>query len=371
MTRASCTRCAWNAFLLPLALAAAACGRGAPGEAVPARKTISVAVVQPERADIVRRISLPGSAQAWEQVMVYVKVGGYLRAIHVDRGDTVRTGQLIAEIEIPELADEVAQQEATVAEVESALAMARDHYTRLSMVKTENPDAVTPAEIEAAASQRQSAEARVRMARAAYERSRSMQAYTQITAPISGVVGQRFADQGSLVQAAASSPLVSLYSIDRLRVIVDVPELDALGVSVGNGATIQFDALPNRTFEGRVGRFSGALDSSTRTLRVEIDLANPHREILPGLFGHVRLDLETHKDVLTIPAAALVMEKQKRSVFVVGGESARKVNVRTGADDGIRVEVLEGLSGAESVVVEGWRSLSDGAPVTVAKGAGS
>ncbi len=347
-----------------------ACSRGEGAKAAPRVRPIEVVTVAPARADLVRRITLPGSAQAWEQVMVHAKVAGYLRAIHVDRGDAVQAGQAIAELELPELDEDVAQHGAAVSEAESALAIARDHESRLAAVKAAHPEAVTPAEMETAAAHRAAVEARVSLTRATHERARSLQRYASIVAPISGVVGQRYLDTGALVQAAASAPLVSLYAIDRLRVVVDVPERDAAHVSRGHRAEIHFDAVPAEVFAGRVGRFSGAVDPATRTLRVEIDLDNARREVRPGYFGRVTLDLETHTNALTVPAAALVVEKGKRSVFCVAGGVARKVGVTTGADDGVRVEIVSGLSGGEEIIVAGQGSLADGMPV-VARGAGS
>jgi len=149
-------------------------------------------------------------------------------------------------------------------------------------------------------------------------------------------------------------------------VVVDVPETEVGQTARGRAAKLVFDALPGRSFQGHIGRYSGALDAETRTLRTEIDVENPNHEILPGMFCRVLIDLETHKGALSVPAGALVVEKQKRSVFIVRAGKAKKVPVKTGADDGIRVEILEGLQGEEQVVLAGKDSLSDGTAVTIA-----
>lgn len=357
------------AVWIVMMIAPLACCLGSAGEAQsPAVPLPTVTVVRPERADLVRKISLAGSARAWEQVMVHSKVAGYIKAIHVDRGDAVQAGEVIAEIEVPELVDDVRQHQAAVDEARSAAEMARSNEARLLSVASARPDAVTAEEIEHASSGKTEAESRLESARAALARSSSMQDYTGIRAPLTAVVGERFLDVGALVQAATSSqasPIVSLYAIDRIRVVVDLPEPDARQISIGNSATLTFDALPGRSFDGRVGRFSGALDPATRTLRSEIDVSNVGHEILPGMFGQVRLNLETHRGAITIPASALVIDKQKRSVFVVENSKVKKVAVRTGADDGIAVEILEGLKGDENLALAGKESLTDGASVRV------
>ncbi len=362
----------WASALLTLTGTLVGCAGSGGGAATPPQAApTQVTVVRPERVDLVRRVSLPGSAMAWEQVMVYSKVAGYLKAIHDDRGDFVRSGQPIAEIEVPEMDGEMGQQRAAVQEAESALEIAGAQEARLKEVRDLRPDAVTPDEIESAESRAKAAAARLGSARAGLDRLLSMAAYLHIASPRSGVIGKRFLDVGALVPAGTTSqssatPIVSLYSIDRLRVVVDVPETEVGQTARGRAAKLVFDALPGRSFQGHIGRYSGALDAETRTLRTEIDVENPNHEILPGMFCRVLIDLETHKGALSVPAGALVVEKQKRSVFIVQAGKAKKVPVKTGADDGIRVEILEGLQGEEQVVLAGKDSLSDGAAATIA-----
>ena len=363
---------AWaSALLLVMGVLTGCIGSGGAATAPPPSPPTQVTVVRPERVDLIRRISLAGSAMAWEQVMVYSKVAGYLKSLHVDRGDFIRSGESIAEIEVPEMEGEMSQQGAAVEEAQSALEIARAQEARLKKVRDARPDAVTPDEIESAESRTKAAAARLASARAGLDRLLSMASYLRIAAPCSGVIGKRFLDVGALVPAGTTSqssatPIVSLYSIDRLRVVVDVPETDAAQTARGRDAKLVFDAIPGRTFQGHIGRYSGVLDAETRTLRTEIDVENPKHEILPGMFCRALIDLETHKGALSVPAGTLVVEKQKRSVFTVQEGKAKKVSVKTGADDGIRVEILDGLRGEDQVVLAGKDSLSDGAPVAIA-----
>ncbi len=364
-------RSAWSSPALMLAVVLSGCG-GSRGEgtASPPVPATPVTVARAERGDLVRRISLAGSAVAWEQVTVYSKVAGYLKALHVDRGDTVRAGQLIAEIQVPEMEGEIGQQRAAIQDAESAFDLAAAQEARLKRVRDERPDAVTTDEIDSAESRTKACAARLGSARAGLDRLLSMAAYQRVTSPRSGVIGKRYLDVGALVPAAVTSqasatPIVSLYSIDRIRVVVDVPETDAAQIVRGHGATVSFDALPGRDYRGRIARYSGALDAETRTLRTEIDVDNPQHEILPGMFCRALVDLETHRAALTVPAGAVIVDKQKRSVVMVQEGRAKKVPVTTGADDGIRVEIIKGLEGGEQVVLAGKESLSDGAAVAI------
>jgi RND family efflux transporter MFP subunit len=214
------------------------------------------------------------------------------------------------------------------------------------------------------------ARAKTRAAAAAEGQARDLYQYAMLRAPFSGIVTHRYLDPGALIQTGASSsqamPIVTIVQIGRMRIYADVPEPDAPFVQVGRAAAVSVKELPNETFTGRIARYTGALDPATRTMRVEVDVPNPCHRLRPGMFAAVKLTMETHRAVLTLPAETLVPEKQNTFVTIVSDGKAHKTKVETGADDGADVEIRMGLHGNEQVVLPGANPPADGAPVEIA-----
>lgn len=156
---------------------------------------------------------------------------------------------------------------------------------------------------------------------------------------------------------------MTLANFDTIRIFVPVPEPDVPYVHSGSKATVRVDALPNHLFENRVSRLSGALDPSTRIMLAEIDLPNQAHLLHPGMLAKVTLDLQTHRNALTVPTSAVIFDKDKRSVFVIEEGKAGKVNVKTGFEESQSVEILDGLKGNEEVVIVGKENVENGSPV--------
>lgn len=346
---------------------------------VPETSVPSVQVITPQRKAISRTLTLPGSVEAFEKAKLYAKVAGYLDKIHVDIGDQVKKGQALAVLDIPEMAMEYAQAEAELAEAKARHVKAQADYD-LQKVELERSkslrerEAITQQELDEAQAKHEAASAGVKLAQARIDNARAhlgklktLMAYATIKAPFDGVVTERFVDPGALVQVATSdvdvSPVVTVQRVDKVRVFVNVPEPDVPAVDQGDPATLVLSALPEKKFEGEVTRFASALDSSTRTMKVEVDFPNPERLLRPGMYGSLTLALETTAEAVTLPATALLSEKDKMFVYVVEDGQVRRIEVTTGMDDGIRVEILNGLHGGEQVIVAGASAVSDGSPV--------
>ncbi len=377
-------------LFLPAALAAmAACSPPAPETsasttpAVDAPAPVLVEVSRPTRGLVVRRIEVVGSLEPWEEAMIYAKTSGYLKSIGYDRGDRVRKGQLIAVLHIPEMADELEQIEAkerqAAAEVEKARADVRLQEVtvrRVEAIQKEEPRAVTAQEVdlaggklEAARATLAAAESRREVASADLAHVKTMLQYARITAPFDGMVTDRFVDPGTLVTAGTQSkptPIVRVVNASRLRVTVDVPEREVGYLRVGAPGRLRVEAYPDRIFHGTVSRFSRALDPGTRTMRTEVLVDNEDGALAAGMFGKTSLDLEKRENVLTLAPAALRYQKDQSYVFVAEDGRARRVNVVCGADDGRAVEIVSGLTGAESVITEASAPLSDGDSIRVA-----
>jgi RND family efflux transporter MFP subunit len=315
----------------------------------------NVTVVRLRAGSLERRLTLPGTVRAYQEATLYAKVGGYLKAIHVDRGDLVFRGQLVAEVEIPEV---LVERERATAEFE----VAETERKRLREAREKAPDLVTPQAVDAA-------EGHYAVARANLKRIETLLGYARLTAPFSGVVTRRWVDPGAFVPSATSSSaaktsgVVTVMDLMRVRIEVAVPESEV--PSVRNGLPVEVSAaeLPGRSFPGSVTRIAYALDEATRTMATEIDIPNPDRALRPGMYVSVQLAVGRRGESLLLPAQALVTDKEGSYVFTAREGRARKVPVKTGLDDGITVEVLQGLSPESLVVVSGKQALVDGQAV--------
>ncbi len=315
-----------------------------------------VQVTSPRRGDIHRFVTLPGSLRANQQVTLHAKVAGYLKSITVDKGDTVKADQLVAELELPELVAERAKHEAE-------LSLARAEGDRVKAAQAKAPDLITPQAVDIAA-------AHLALAEAARERNETMLRYGRITAPFGGVVTMRYVDQGAFVPAATASSnpeaaaIVAIADYSTVRAVVAVPEIEAARVAVGQPIVLTSDALPGRTFRGTVSRHTGALDEKTRTLFVEADFPNADGALRPGMYASIKVGVELHRGVLLVPAAALVREKTAGFLFTLVEGKAAKVPVKYGFNDGTDVEILDGVTESARVLIPGKTTLVAGQAVT-------
>lgn len=315
-----------------------------------------VQVMKPQRRDIAMSITLPANISPWQQATLYAKVPGYLKWMGADKGDTVKKDQLLALIDAPEVEQQFRQAEAD-------FKIKRLTYQRLHNVWKENPDVIAKQDVDVA-------EADAEGARHVMENRRTLLDYTKVTAPFSGVITARFADPGALIQSGSASatqaaPLYTLMDLDTVRVYVSVPQEVALLAKPGVPAKLVHEKAPDQEFKGVITRTTEALDSATRTLLVEIDMPNHDRKLQPGMYVSATLYLEQHPNALVIPPAAIAAGANKeQSVFVAEQGRARQAVIRTGLDDGKWVEVVDGLTGNEDIVVVGKSSLKDGQAVT-------
>ena len=376
-------------------LALASCSPEAPiAPEASEPQAVAVSVVTPERRDLVDSIELAGAIVPDEQVTVYAKVSGYLKSLTVDIGDHVNAGQTLAEIDVPEMAASLEEKRAAIAQaeamVEQAKAAVEQHeaevkfqgtnHERLKGIRERDNDVMPQQEVDQALARLGVARGQLRKARAdiavAESAVKSAQAalttierlsdYATITAPISGVVTQRSVDPGALVQAASTSrtqaaPLVVLARVDRVRIVVDIPEPSAPYVARGSEVQIEVAGLDPIT--AKVSRTGGVLDPATRTLRAEIDAANPKGLLKPGMTVQVSMALRRIEGAITIPVAALQAEADGLGVYVVEGGMARRRLVETGLELPGVAEIISGLSGSDRVVSQSAQPLTDGAAV--------
>jgi len=321
-----------------------------------AQTSAEVEVTSPQRGEIHRFVALPGTLRPNQQVTLHAKVAGYLKSISVDKGDKVKSGQLLAELEMPELVAERAKHEAE-------LNIAKIEADRLKSARAKAPDLITPAASD-------TAEARLAMARANLTANDTMMRYSKIAAPFDGVVTMRYVDAGAFVPAATASAnptaaaIVTVMDYSTVRVRIAVPEIESSRVQVGQPVVVTTDSLAGKTFRGSVTRHSGALDEATRSLLVEADLPNGDGTLRPGMYVMAKIGVEKHSNALLVPAAALVREKAAGFLFTFAGGKATRVPVKYGFNDGTNVEILDGIADNARVIVPGKVALVSGQAVT-------
>ncbi|HZR80281.1 MAG TPA: efflux RND transporter periplasmic adaptor subunit [Candidatus Binatia bacterium] len=343
-----------------LAAALAACeppsARSADQEAPPA-----VGVIRPARDDMTRTIALPGDLVGFNQAALYAKVSGYLARIDVDKGDSVKKGQILATIEVPELEQKLKRARAS-RDVE------RVTYDRLREVWDSDRRLVAREDVDIARGKFAQAEADV-------EELEAIVGYTRIVAPFDGVVTARYVDPGALIEAdghaagapgaataggAGKSPVVSVADISVLRVYVYVPEQETSLIRTGTPAALTLREMPGRQFQGTVARFAHALDLSTRTMLAEVDIPNPRGELYPGMYADVTLELERHPNALVVPSTAVGSAGGRSFVFAVRNDQLRKVAVEPGLASAGHVEIRSGLAGDEELVRNVTPALGEG-----------
>jgi len=312
------------------------------------------------RGPITRFVTLPGEIKPYQEATLFAKVAGYLKAINVDKGDPVKEGMLLAQIEVPEL---IAERARDNAEVE----VANIDFKRLSESQKKAPDLVVPQTVD-------EARGKLDVAKANLERTETLLNYSKIIAPFAGIITRRFVDPGAFIPAATSgstpqsAAIVTLTDFNRIRLQVAVPEVEAAFVAAGEPVTFTVDGLPGKNFDGKVTRYAYALDEPSKTMLVEIELPNSNLELRPGMYATVKIGLEHKEDAPLLAVDALVTEKSGTSVFVVNEGKARKTRVQTGFNDGTHVEILKGINPEQQVILSGKQPPNDGQPVTISEG---
>jgi RND family efflux transporter MFP subunit len=342
-----------------------------------------VAVVRAKPTTIANSLSIAGQFIPYQNVDLHAKVAGYIRQINVDIGDRVHKGQVLAVLEIPELVAQVDEAQAAVRYAQKEIQRAQSDVVRAKadndalhanaerLVDTAKvrPGLIAQQELDDATAKDRASQARVDVANSALAAAKQQLAvatanqqhysalsdYAKITAPYDGVVTWRFSDTGALVQAGTSTssglPVVTLAQIDVLRLRIPVPESLASKVRIGDGAEVRVQATGEH-FMGRVTRFTDSLDTSTRTMQVEIDVANPHYHLQPGMYADVHLIANSVANALTIPVEAVRRSDADASVLVVNAKNRVEFrNVKLGVEGTNTVQILSGLSQGEQVIV--------------------
>jgi RND family efflux transporter MFP subunit len=378
-----------------LVLAASSCKRSEKVEArTPAAEIPTVAVAKASTDDLSRGVVLTAEFKPFQEIDVMAKVAGYVKEIRVDVGDRVRQGQLLATLEVPEMADDLARARAAVERSAAEVARAKDEitraesahqiahlsYERLAEVNRKRPGLVAQQEIDDARSKDLVAEAQIAAAKsnlaaaiqqvdvnkAELAKVNTLHDYTRVTAPFAGVVTKRYADTGSMIQAGTASqtqamPVVRLSENSLLRLILPAPESVVPRIRVGQQVDVKVPSL-NRTFPGKVARFADSLQVATRTMDTQVDVPNPSLVLIPGMYAEVNLTLDHHADALAIPISAV--DANGRVMVVTPDQRVEVRVVSLGLETANLVEVRSGLREGDLVVIGNRASLQEGQQVS-------
>lgn len=328
----------------------------------------TVAVGKVTRQDIFKQVTIPAEFRPYEEAMLNAKVSGYVSKMKVDFGDTVKAGQLMATLEVPELQDQLDNARATEAKTEADYTNANLIYTRLVSVNRDHPGLVAQQDLDTAEANDHATAAAIAAAKADVEKYQTLVGYTNITAPFDGVVTWRYADPGALIQAGTSSdsqslPLVRVSDNYLLRLDFPVSVEYVKDIRVGDVVEVRNESLGGKMFTGKITRFTDKVDEDTRTMMVEIQVPNPDLKMIPGMYATVVLKVEKHADALVVPTQSVSPGKTAR-VFVVNHDhQIEERDITLGVESPDEYEVLSGLNEGDLVVVGDHSELQAGQKV--------
>ena len=323
-------------------------------------------VVHPKSGAENNEIILPGNTQAFTDAPIFARTNGYVKSWHVDIGTRVKKGQLLAEIETPEVDQQLQQARADLQTAQANLRQAQITADRWEALWKTN--SVSKQETDVAVSAFQAMKATVDSNISNVRRLEELLGFQKIYAPFDGVITARNTDIGALINSGASTPTQELFhlaAINTLRVFVAVPQLYSQAVRPGATASLTLDEFPGKTFSGTIARNSNSIDPASRTLLVEVDVDNRAGQLLPGAYVLVHLKLPQSITSVTIPANTLLFRSEGLRVGVVRNGRAELVPVIIGRDYGNSVEVVSGLQPTDTVIINPSDSLIDGTAVQV------
>jgi RND family efflux transporter MFP subunit len=324
----------------------------------------TVAVIHPTVASGGDELTLPAALQAFIESPIYARTTGYLEKWDHDIGSRVDAGEALAEIETPEIDQELLQARASRQQTAASLALARSTAARWADLR--KTDSVSQQEADEKQSAYDQLQATLAAADANVRRLENLEAFKHVTAPFAGVIASRTVDVGTLVSAGTQQPLFRLVQTDPIRVYVSVPEADAAAMHAGLPAVIDVPQLPGETFEGAVVRTAGVIDAATRTLMTEVNVPNHGGRLLPGGYAQVRLHVGRDESRMQVPVNTLLFRAEgARAAVVDDGGRVHLRPITIGRDFGTTVEILQGLSATDWIVVNPPDSIDDGQNVTV------
>jgi RND family efflux transporter MFP subunit len=328
----------------------------------------TVVVIHPKRGDPQQEIVLPGNMQAFEDAPIYARTNGYLKKWYVDMGGHVKAGQLLADIETPEVAQQLQVARAELSTAQANLNLAKITADRFDSLK--NTDSVSKQDVDNAHGDFEAKKATVASAQSNVRRLEETLAFNKIYAPFDGIITARNTDVGQLIDSGSGGAAKEMFHIQStrvLRVYINVPQQYSQAAKPGLSADLTLAEFPGRRFKGQLVRTANAIEPASRTLVVEVDVNNPTGELLPGGYTEVHLKLPETVPTFILPVNTLIFRAQGLQIATVQDGKASLVPIVLGRDFGSEVEVVSGLSGQENVMVNPPDSLVEGEQVQIAQ----
>src|ERR1700722_17191910 len=326
----------------------------------------TVSVIQPKRSPAQIQLELPGNITAFEEAPIYARVNGYLKHWFTDIGTRVVAGQELAEIETPELDQELKQASAALAQANANLEIARISAERWQNLR--KSDSVSQQDTDVRVATWHAREADVQAQEANVQRLKELSNFKKLVAPFPGIITVRTMDAGTLITAGSSREIFRLARIDPLRVYVSLPQAYSQMVKTNDEATLTFSELPGQSFTGHVDRTAGAIDPISRTLLTEILVSNHDGKLFPGSHAMVRVNLATGVDPVVVPVNTLLFRNENgvQVGLVDSNGIVRLADVTVGRDYGTTVEIVHGISETDNVILNPSDSLEPGIKVRIA-----
>jgi len=317
---------------------------------------LMVEVVNPTKHVYKSKISITGNLEANQQVIIYAMESGFVSSIQKDIGDEVKKGEIIAQLENPQLLE---QWKSAVADYDNKNA----HYNRLKKLYKQSPDLTTIQDLEIALAAFKQAEAK-------RDASKTRIGFLSIGAPFSGIITERLVDQGAVVQTAIdnsnASALVVLKEVKKLRLIVYFPAVDIGRIQIGTLASLTFPEIPEEKRTANISRMSNNVDENTKTMRVEFDIDNEDFLLKPGMHAKIQIDLTASDKALSLPVEALAVIKNQEIIYRITKGKVEQLAIRPGLTDKFYMEILDPpLSAEDLIVVTGKKLISPGMKVEV------
>jgi membrane fusion protein, multidrug efflux system len=327
----------------------------------------TVTVVKPTQSEATAPLILPGNIQANRSASIYARVDGYLKQWYVDIGDHVHEGQVLADIEAPQIDANLREAQAQLELAKANLKLAQTNSERSQQLFANKVN--SQQELDTVLATGSVQQANQDTATASLENAQQMKAYEQVKAPFDGVITARYIDVGSLVTSGSVKTVQKLFDLaqsDPVRVFVNVPQSDVSRVQPGTNATVKVDEYPNETFTGKVTRDAGAFDQASRTILLEVDVPNPVGRLYAGMYAHVTLTAPSTSQLLYLPDNTILIDSKGTRVATV--DSSHRIHfkeVTLGRDFGTKSEILGGLNPSDVVVQNPTDDLQEGMVVSV------
>lgn len=313
------------------------------------------------KEDLQSSFRLPAQLMAYEQVSIFPKVNGYVKNVFVDIGDHVRSGQLLMKLEAPEMLQESLEAKEKYARSISDYSISKEHYNRL-LTASKTPGAISPLDLSATRAKMSADSSLSNAERANWQMEREMGNYLSVTAPFTGVITERNVDPGSLVNSMAKDgkAMLELKQINKLRLMVDVPESVSARLKDGDSLQFTVSALPGQFFSGAISRRAMNINAEYRVEKIEVDINNSKEQLKPGMYADVILNMNGNPNSVVVPESAVVTSTERKYILLIKNNVIKKEDVTTGNKNLDKIEVFGNVHPGDEVIIDANDEINEG-----------